>query len=193
MEDETEHDAEELEEGLTDEGPGEKSDDDTMPAPAEIDVISFSSCIECPYQCSHLEHMQLSGALILTVQVYGTLQEKGTSEAEETEVLAEPAEAAENEKKKAKEAGQNEEATAPQTSSGGQSPAPSGGTPTWPPATSASGQQGKSTPKVMVINCTDILCEQGDEYAAACMKALSLCCGSSVMSHDVVFLLFLSY
>ena len=93
----------------------------------------------------------MSGALCLTTYICETLQEKGTSEEAKAEVLAEPAEAAENVEEKATEAGQTEEPTAPQTSSGGQSPALSDGTPTRPADTPASGQQGKSKPKVMLM------------------------------------------
>lgn len=88
----------------------------------------------------------------MTSQVCKSLQEKGTSEEAKAEVLADPAETAEKVEEKATEAGQTEDATAPQTSSGGQSPALSGGTPTRPADTPASGQQGKSKPKVMLTH-----------------------------------------
>ena len=87
------------------------------------------------------------------------LQDKGTSEEAKAEVLAEPAETAEKVEEKAAEANQTEEATAPQTSSGGQSPALSGGTPTRPAGTPASGQHGKSKPKVMLIHHEKV-CEE---------------------------------
>ena len=107
----------------------------------------------------------------MTSQVSETLQEKDTSEEAKAEVLAEPAETAEKIEEKATEANQTEEATAPQTGSGGQSPALSGGTPTRPADTPASGQQGKSKPKVMLTH-NEKYVREPDKHAAAYTKAL---------------------
>ena len=95
----------------------------------------------------------------MTSQVSKILQDKDTSEEAKAEVLAEAAETAENIEEKATEASQTEDATAPQTGSGGQSPALSGGTPTRPADTPASGQQGKSKPKVKLAH-HGTLCEE---------------------------------
>ena len=62
IEDETEHVAEEPGEGPTEEGPEEKPDDDTTPAPAEVEV-TLSLLSICAHSCFHLERMPISGAL----------------------------------------------------------------------------------------------------------------------------------
>lgn len=52
IEDDNEHVAEEPEEGPTEEGPEEKADDDTTPAPAEVEVIPSLPVISCPFMLS---------------------------------------------------------------------------------------------------------------------------------------------
>ena len=52
IEDDIEHVAEEPGEGPTEEGPEEKADEDTTPAPAEVEVIPSLPVISCPFVLS---------------------------------------------------------------------------------------------------------------------------------------------
>ena len=64
VEDDTEHLVDEPEEGPTEEGPGEKADDDTMPAPAEVEVNSFNSCLSMSNHALVLSNCQCQGPFV---------------------------------------------------------------------------------------------------------------------------------